>query len=315
MRTLIVLLALLAAPVAFAGGGDVHRLAPAKPIELLHATPSSRGTILMFHGYSCTPKQWEHEAQARFAEGYDVMVAALPGHAFVDRNGVESHERLPAATQADHYEKFAQAMFDLANARSSGHVHVVGFSVGGAHALEVALRHKDDRAADGKPVVGAAVALNPYLGHSLMGPGPIKVDFAELVSRADTMTGGRLAKHVLAKMSTPFGSKTATPEDPNGLTSASLGNVLAIGRFGDHVAERAKDGPVGAMPLYAIVSEHDPLANPAKTIELAQSVGGHVVRVPSHIHNLLSPTINTDEASRKVVHDVISRALADGEAR
>jgi pimeloyl-ACP methyl ester carboxylesterase len=318
IRTLSLALFVLVAPlVAYAGGGNLHRVADGKPITLFHDKPSPRGTILMFHGYSGTPKQWEAEAQARHAEGYDVIVAALPGHAFVDKAGQASNARLPKAAEASHYVKFASGMFELANARSGGKVHVVGLSVGGAHALEVGLAQLDRRAADGRPIVRSVVAVSPYLGITPMGPGPIKVDVSETLSNVDHMTFGLLGK-ALSNVNHPFGSIAArekTEPQMIGLRSANLGALLAIGRFGDEVMARGKTARVDGRPFYAIVSEKDPTANPVKTAKLAKRIGATLVTVPGDVHNLISPYENPNAASFALVHDTITKALREGDAK
>ena len=312
----IALVSLFVPALAFGGGGDLHRVADGKPITLFHDRPSPRGTILMFHGYSGTPKQWEAEAKARYAEGYDAIVAALPGHAFVDRRGNASNARLPKAAESDHYVKFAKGMFELANARSGGKVHVVGLSVGGAHALEVGLAERDLEAADGKPVVRSVVAVSPYLGITPMGPGPFKFDVSETLSNLDHLTFGLHGKG-LSKVNHELGSIAArqkTEPQTIGLRAANLGALLAIGRFGDEVVARGKQASVARRPYYAIVSEKDPTANPVKTAKLAKQIGATLVTVPGAVHNLISPYENTNPQSFQLVHDTITKALREGEA-
>jgi len=304
-----------------AGGGGVARKPVAKPIRLLHPSPSPKGTILMFHGFSSGPSQWSGEARHRYKEGYDVIVAALPGHGFVDKAGREDLSRLPTASQADRYTKFARAMFDQARARS-GKVHVVGFSVGGAHALEVALANRELRGKDGEAVVRSVVAVNPYLSPSKRKILGIPYDPDAVVRVADKMTFG-LVRKLLPKREYLFDGairKQRAGEPDVGFTRTHLGQVFAIGRFGDQVEARAKavskTGGLG-RPAFIVISEKDPTADPKSGLRLADQIGAEKLVLPTDKHNPFHWSTANEPAEMKLraeVHGTISKALRAGAA-
>ena len=315
-RLLAVVFAISLSSLAHAGGGGLARKADGKMIRLFHPTPSKKGTILMFHGYSDGPKQWAEEAAYRHAQGYDVIVAALPGHGFVDTAGNEDLSRLPGAHEAQRYTKFSQAMFELAKARSEK-VHVVGFSIGGAHALEVALTEDRSLGHDGRPVLRSAVAINPYLGPTPEKLGPLSIDKDRLAAIGDRLSFGLVGK-LLAKKPFVFTralAKANAGETDYGFTKATYGNVFAIGRFGDEVRARAQEMVArggSTLPTYVVVSEKDPTANPKKGLALAKQIGAKAVVLPLAIHNPFSPDTNPDAMTRWQVRNTISKALREG---
>ena len=309
---------LLFTSLAFAGGGHVARKATAKPYDLFHEKPSQLGTVLMFHGFSNSTAMWRAEAENLFRLGYDVKVAALPGHGFVDKAGNEDVSRVPLAHESAKYQKFASAMFDLARQRSNK-VHVVGFSVGGAHAIELALTKQDVVDGDGKKVLRSVVAINPYLSPPPMKLGPFRIDADHAVAVADKLTFG-LASRWLQKRAYRFDAAIKRQRNGSldvGLTQVTYGNVFGIGRLGD--AEQARAAgfrrPVdGSLPSFVVITKNDPTASPVASAELARQIGAEPVVVDSNLHNLITEEANPDPVTRDQVRTTIERAVAAGVA-
>lgn len=268
----------------------------------------------MFHGYSQTPQYWAAEARSRYEEGYDVMATSLPGHGFIDENGEADTSRVPSAQQADRYTKYAKAMFDKARSRSDK-VHVIGFSVGGAHALEVALSQADTLGKDGKNVLRSAVAINPNIATTPRKVGPFDLDVDRAVKLADLVTFGAVGK-ALARVPYTFPLRELEQRAgrPVGFTKVSVNNLLGIMRFGDSVQDRAdaRQAPM-KQPVYVVVSERDPTANPKKGLQLARSIGARTVVLPISVHNPLLGRGAVAATESRRVHDTISEALRRGD--
>lgn len=313
-----ILTLLLGFSIAFAGGnGAVARKETAKTYHLYHPTPSQRGTVLLFHGFSNTTAMWRAEAEALFKDGYDVLVAALPGHGFVDKNGKEDVSRVPRAHEAAKYQKFASAMFDQAKQRSNA-VHVVGFSVGGAHALEVALTRHAEETAGGRKVLRSLVVVNPYLSPPPAKLGPFHLDIDRVAALADRLTFG-LASRLLGKRPYVFHNavrRAAAGSLDVGLTHVSYGHIFGIGRLGDAVEARAKAWQRGnggqLLPATVVITRRDPTASPKASARVAAQIGAEVELVDSDRHNLVTEESNPDSATRMQVRRALQRTLAAG---
>jgi len=112
----------------------VPRLIPAA------TTVKRHGAVIMFHGFSGCPQQYFTLAAQVAAHGYDVLLPLHPGHGMkLDSNGDDVLSRLPKSNDGQNgYGEFAVRMNDIM-ARSPGEKIVVGFSLGGAIALNASL--------------------------------------------------------------------------------------------------------------------------------------------------------------------------------
>ncbi len=307
----------LVSGLAFAGGGNVARKATAKPFELYHPTASKKGTVLLFHGFSNSSAMWKDEAQYLFEQGFDVMVAALPGHGFVDSHGNEDVSRVPQAHESAKYQKFASAMFHLA-AKRSGRVHVAGFSVGGTHALEVALSKQDVRDKSGRKVLRSLVAINPYLSPPAKKLGPFKVDLDRAAWLADKLTFGRASAR-LATMPYVFDAaklRAAHGSLDVGFTQVDYGKIYGIGRLGDAVQARAKAWRIEPesqrLPATIIITEQDPTASPVASAKIAEQIGAEKVMVRSKLHNLVTKESNPVDKDRATLREALMRTFEAG---
>lgn len=116
---------------------------------------AAKGTLLMFHGFSAGPWQYEFLAKKAFDAGYNVFVPRMPGHGFLDPDGRVNSRELPTARTAFQYEAFADNAYQEALALGAP-ISVTGLSVGGAVALRVAEKHPEV-----KHVVAYATFLRP----------------------------------------------------------------------------------------------------------------------------------------------------------
>ncbi len=128
----------------------VPRRVPANPAI------DRRGAVVMFHGYGGCPQQFFMLAERVAAQGFDVLLPLHPGHGMpAAADGGDDLSQLPQAGEAENrYVTFA-ADINRVMARSPGQKIVVGFSLGGAVALNALLNAPD--------LYNRALLLSPML--------------------------------------------------------------------------------------------------------------------------------------------------------
>ena len=127
-----------------------------RTLLLLHGEVRPRA-VLLFHGFTSSPKQFQRYARALFERGHNVIVPRLPHHGRQDR----LTEALSGITQ-ERLRAFSSESLDAA--RTLGErVTVAGFSAGGTLALGLAQREEFDRAVAIAPFFGAAVIPRPLM--------------------------------------------------------------------------------------------------------------------------------------------------------
>jgi len=153
-----------------------------------NAAVARRGAVVMFHGYGGCPQQFFMLAERVAAQGFDVLLPLHPGHGLpATGDGGDDLSQLPQAGEAvNRYVTFA-AEINRIMAQSPGQKIVVGFSLGGAVALNALLNAPGlyDRALllspmlaiRGGGVVESAVAIFgrlPGLRNLVVKPGGIR---------------------------------------------------------------------------------------------------------------------------------------------
>ncbi|MEB3284856.1 MAG: alpha/beta fold hydrolase [Candidatus Sericytochromatia bacterium] len=106
----------------------------------LHPDTPSKGTLVMYHGFTAGTWQYEFLAAKAFKAGYNVFVPRLPGHGKKDRTGDEDPSELLTGPQWREYQRFGDQTMELARGLGAP-IGVLGLSVGGNVALDVAERH------------------------------------------------------------------------------------------------------------------------------------------------------------------------------
>jgi alpha-beta hydrolase superfamily lysophospholipase len=192
----------------------------------LHDGPAPKGTIVMFHGFTAGPWQFTALAKKAYADGYNVVIPRLPGHGFKDANGKEDPSHLLDASNYMQYQAFGDQSYARA-AALGGPVSVMGLSVGGNIALDVAERHS----------VAKVVEYAPFLA-----PAGVGGKIASIVHGLDKLTFG-LAGKGLAHVPWGWGKEsekqTADGSRP-GHALFSLGTLYGAAEYGRMVTNNAK---------------------------------------------------------------------------
>ena len=123
---------------------DVDERAQTRRLLRSEAAP----TVVLFHGLTATPRQYDELAPLLHERGCNVLVPRLPGHGYRDR-------LTDALASLEVAELIAAVKLALVEARTLGaSVTVAGFSLGGLLAAYVAQRE----------MVARAVCIAPFFG-------------------------------------------------------------------------------------------------------------------------------------------------------
>ena len=122
--------------------------------------------VLLLHGLTSSPPQFERYARELHARGHNVLVPRLPRHGYADRLSTVLEKLRPDELYAagGHYVEIARELGDR--------VTVAGFSLGGLLAAWIAHTYEVDR----------AVAIAPFFGVAWV-PGFLMSSVAELALR------------------------------------------------------------------------------------------------------------------------------------
>lgn len=231
----------------------------------LHADPTrpSKGTIIMYHGFTAGSWQFEILAKQASEAGYDVYVPRLPGHGLMDRRStagaiIEDPSQLLTAKNWRDYQTFAERTY--LDARGlGGPVHVMGLSVGGNIALEVAERH---------PEISRVVAYAPFLK-----PPGFAGRIIDVVRMLDKVTFG-LAGRALSWVPWGWGkeceAETARGDRP-GHSKFNLGCIYAATQLGSKLV---KEAPAIKAPVQFFTTAVDDAADEGTIRKLHDRAGG-----------------------------------------
>ena len=270
---------------------------PAYPVQkgcepLNIAVPPSvpvRGSVLMFHGLSACPQQYLDLGNLLAAKGFQVFVPLLPGHGRVP---VQADPRLDDISDLPLEQKefggFSASMA-LFLSRETGERVVVGTSLGGAYALEVATR----MAAEDAPAT-KVVGLVPMLGIThLLEIGIIAYKTCALLPRLCRKTQEN--KHILS-----FGDiceKTEIPRGRGGYCQFMTQHVDSMVEFSKKVAVGLKEkAPKFKSTKFLFVMGEGDIIVPVEPVQEVRSeftkmgVESHFWSLPKPAgHSLISP--------------------------
>jgi carboxylesterase len=131
--------------------------------ELLTHGARTAHVVVLLHGLTNCPAQWDSLAQLAYATGANVLVPRLPHHGFADHMTDEL-----ARTEAHELCNFTDRVIDAA-AGLGDSVTVAGLSIGGVMAAWAGQARADvDRAVVIAPMIGWARAPGPLLTAALI---------------------------------------------------------------------------------------------------------------------------------------------------
>ena len=226
------------------GAEDGARIDERCRVRLFHHGRPTGRVVLLFHGLTNCPQQFDAFARQAHAQGANVLLVRLPRHGFADRMATELG-KLRAAELA----VFGDRTVDLARGLGDS-VTVAGLSVGGTLALWLGQRRAD---------VDRVVAIAPVLG--------VKAVAAPL-----TATVARLAMALPDLMLWWDDQRKADLPGPPycypRFSSRAMGETL---RMGFAVVEGARRAAPAAPSVVLVTVENDPAVSNAPVVALART--------------------------------------------
>lgn len=226
-------------------------------ILLVHPQPTPKGTLVMFHGFTAGTWQFLPLAEKAFAAGFNVYIPRLPGHGLNTAQGVEDPSQLLTHRSWREYQAFGERAYADA-AALGGPVQLLGLSVGGNVALDVAENH---------PEVKSVVAYAPFLRRKAP---TVIFDVAHV---ADVPLFG-LAGDSLHRTDFSWGEETrlATAAGTRpGHSQFTLGHIYGALELGRDVLDRGRKLRV---PVQFFVTAVDDAADNGAIRSLYQESGG-----------------------------------------
>ncbi|MGH7617105.1 MAG: alpha/beta hydrolase [Gemmatimonadaceae bacterium] len=217
------------ARVAAVGGGTLF---------MTHGRRTAR-VVVLFHGFTDSPRQFVHVAARLFETGDNVYVPRLPHHA--ERNGtIGSLARLTAEELAS----FADSSIDIAGGLGDS-VIAAGVSAGGTIAAWIAERRSD---------VQRVVVIAPVLEIGRV-PSFLETPLMNVGLR-------------LPNVNRSEGRDPARPDRDPGVSTRAVAQLL---RLGHAVRELAQKTPPRAREIIFVVNANDHTVKTAPVLELARA--------------------------------------------
>lgn len=200
---------------------------------------SYKGMVMLFHGYSACPDQWDTFAILLAAEGYDVLLPLLPGHGYQYTNVTgevqDDYSRLPRTPEG--YEDFGSSMANIAGI-FPGSKRVGGVSVGGVMSAYVGMVAKNS---DGVSVFDKQLVINPLFAapDSLCGANGL-VGLLTLIQKFKQLDW---LYNRIANMQETWGEGCEEERrgGRGGICQFTIGDGHAALQFGRHTVTRAID--------------------------------------------------------------------------
>ena len=248
-----------------------------------------RGSVVLLHGFSAGPWQYDEIGPRLHAHGFNVYVPRLPGH------GPRSAADLPGTHDHIRYDRFAESVYaDLV--ALGGPVHVVGLSGGGAVATRILEAHYD---------IARAVLIAPFYA-----PRDRKARLQlRLLGRAMRLTGGAAG---LAVDRIPFSMGTVDFHRPGHL-EIRVGNLYGLAQVGRRAHD---DAHKIRTPIQFITTSEDWAIDPDAMERVYRAAGGAARHQWHHFspkdavpHAMFHPDENPNPKTREQVIELIERGL------
>jgi len=217
-----------------------------------------RGVIILLHGFTSCPKQYNAMAAELSQLGYHVLLPLLPGHGGLADNELDAQTFLPRTNNWFNYDAFARWLNKLAGSIAQGEVHIGGLCLGGT----VAMR---------------SLQLAPHLYKSSVLFSPFFEVSARLLGRIGRLLG-RVTDVLNIRNGFELPIALQDEEICQGIERDQLGrvgycrtrltNLIAVARFAHFVKVNSK--PL-SVPVQTMIVANDPVAHPEVTISLVEA--------------------------------------------
>lgn len=259
------------------------------PSQAAHA----RGVVLMLHGFTAGPWQYEFLAQRLSQAGLHCYAARLPGHGAQTIDGRGDSSLLPQSQQSAAYTSFAlQAFEDITQVSGNLElpIFIVGFSAGAAVAVE--LLNRFAKQVSRALLIAPLLRLRSFWAHF----------FLSGLSRVP-ISGRFTDKLNLSWQDAPL--REAVWHRP-GHDSFHVGNVQALTAYTRTLKRTVADLQV---PTQFVVSASDAKVDLKACLQLANK--SHppqplwcFPKADNIPHSMLTPNENPDEKSRLLLYQI-----------
>ena len=266
--------------------GDAAAAPGGESIVLVHGRRVDRA-IVLFHGFTNSPRQFRRLAEILYDRGANVLVPRLPGQALRDETAPEL-----AHMTAEQLRDCADSAIDIALGMGNS-VVVAGLSLGGSLAAWGAqYRHE----------LARAVAVAPALA------------LAHIPRIADPVL-----QHVVRRLPDCAPSATPDPLRPDRVAGWSTHAINEMVRLGMAIRRAARTKPPATRDIRLLLNAHDHTVSRTRNVELAAhwSAAGGVVSVWEFPDALGLPhdVVDPDEPSANTAASYPAiLALIDGDA-
>jgi alpha-beta hydrolase superfamily lysophospholipase len=272
---------------------DTEKVDPASASRLVTPGHRTERVMVLFHGLTNSPRQFEVLTQRFLARGYSIFIPRVPYHGYLDRMTVD----LAMLTEADMIDTAASAI-DVACGLAD-QVTVSGISLGGVLAVWAAQYRRIAVAAPIAPAIGFRFLPMPLTGVTFGAMRRLPNRFIWWDPRVKEQLGG----------------------PPYAYPRFSTHAIAALQRLALDLMKAARSAPPLAESVWMITNDADLAVNNAANATLvknwraAGATNVHHYRFPSHLklfHDLVDPLQPNSQPD--LVHPILEQIIADGTA-
>lgn len=252
--------------------------------KLMTHGQSAERVIVLVHGYTSCPQQFDQLGRSIFDLGYNVLIAPLPHHGLPDRLNTEQ-----SLLTAEELSTYADGVLDIADGLGE-HVNIAGISGGGVVTAWAAQNRSD---------VDLAVVISPAFGFKqipTLATGPVMNLFQILPNS--------------------FTWWDPVQQDEGGIPYAypryASRALTQFMRLGFSVREHAQQDPPGAKSIIVVTNGNEPSVNNELTMQIVKIWRGHSTSISTYEfpadlglpHDLIDP-LQPDQQTETVYPKLI----------